>query len=246
MARAVSILIVFAVLALASPARAVVLGGGLADTDCTVGFDGVDATDGASGVVCTDGDPACDADGVADGTCRFAIRVCTRLHAADCAPRDVTTIADAGISFDAPALSGRAACGEPEAVTVGVGSAVGATLIARDGDALKDVDYLNLCCRSAEGPFDAAVCALAVDATVACRHAIPPAFDTTIAKARALVAQAAADPTTGRRSAKRALRVLRRLRAISRKLAKAEPCGNALGLVATHAIDVLRAALRAS
>src|SRR5215470_7450306 len=118
-------------LALATRASGVVLGGGLADTDCTVGFEGVDATDGASGVVCIDGDPACDADATADGTCRFEIRVCTRLGEAGCSPRDITALAIAGEPFDRPALSGGTACGAPDSIAVPVGTAVGATLIAR-------------------------------------------------------------------------------------------------------------------
>jgi len=234
-------------LVVASRAWAVVLGGGLADTDCTVGFDGVSATDGESGVVCTDGDPTCDADAVADGSCRFEIRLCTRLVAAGCAPRDITSIAVAGLPLDQPALSAGSACGASDAIAVPVGSTVAATLIARDGSALKDVDYLNVCCRSAAAPFDAAGCALVVEPSVAgCTRAIPPAFVTALAKAREMVAHAAADPPAAKPSAKRALRALRRMRSVARRMAKADPCGDALGLVATHAITVLRAALGAA
>lgn len=50
-------------------------GGGPATTDCML----VTEVAGATGVRaphCTDGDPACDDDGVADGVCRFRVRVC--------------------------------------------------------------------------------------------------------------------------------------------------------------------------
>lgn len=220
------------------------LGGGLADTDCTVGFDGVSATDGESGVVCTDGDPTCDADAVSDGSCSFEIRACTRLVAAGCAPRDISSIAIAGLPLEQPALSGSSTCGASDSLAVPVGGAVGATLIARDGGALKDVDYLNVCCVRAAAPFDAAGCALGVEPSVAgCERTIPAAFVTALAKARAMVAQAAADPAAAKPSAKRALRALRRMRSVARRLSKADACGAALGLVATHAITVLRAAL---
>jgi hypothetical protein len=233
-------------LLVSTTAHAVVLGGGLADTDCTVGFDGVDATDGASGVVCTDGDPTCDTDGVADGTCRFAIRLCTRLPAPGCTPRDVTSIAVAGLALDRPALGGGAACGTPDALAVPVDTAVGATLIARDGDSLKDVDYLNVCCRSTPQPFDAATCALRPAPSIAgCGATVPRAFVRALAKARLLLAQAAAHPAIAKPTARRALRKLGRMRDVARKLAASDACGDALALVASHAIGVLRAALRA-
>ena len=57
--------------------RAEVLGGGLVRTDCRTVFRGVTATNVNSGVVCSDGDPECDRDGVADGTCHFDVRLCT-------------------------------------------------------------------------------------------------------------------------------------------------------------------------
>ena len=236
------LVLVILLLAVASRASAVVLGGGLADTDCTVGFDGVSATDGESGLVCTDGDPACDADGMADGSCHFDIRVCTRLTAAGCTPRDVSSITVAGLSLAEPPLSGSAACGASDSIDVPVGSAAGATLIARDGGALKDVDYLNVCCRSAAAPFDAAGCALMVEPSVAgCARTIPHAFVTSLANARDLVAQASAHPGAAK-PVKRAVRALRRMRSVARRIAKSDPCGDALGLVATHAITVLRAA----
>jgi hypothetical protein len=51
------------------------LGGGPPATDCMLVTD-VAGTGARRVARCTDGDPSCDADGVADGTCRFAVRVC--------------------------------------------------------------------------------------------------------------------------------------------------------------------------
>lgn len=102
------------VLALAAPARAETtfarfLGGGHAATDCMLVAD-VAGVSGRRAARCTDGDPACDADGVVDGTCRFAVRLC--LDAVDPSrPRchaDVVTGAaasDAGLATALQALS---------------------------------------------------------------------------------------------------------------------------------------------
>jgi hypothetical protein len=54
-------------------------GGGSLGTDCLVEYDGVTLNNPASrprGVVCTDGDPTCDADGTANGSCRFDVTAC--------------------------------------------------------------------------------------------------------------------------------------------------------------------------
>jgi hypothetical protein len=51
------------------------LGRGPAATDCMLVTDVAGAT-GRRAAACTDGDPACDADGVADGTCVFQVRLC--------------------------------------------------------------------------------------------------------------------------------------------------------------------------
>jgi hypothetical protein len=108
------VLLVLSVLALASPGAAQTgtfarfLGGGPPATDCMLVTD-VAGTGGRRVARCTDGDPSCDTDGVADGTCRFAVRVC--LDAVDPArPRchaDVVTevtATDAGLSAALGAL----------------------------------------------------------------------------------------------------------------------------------------------
>ena len=51
------------------------LGGGNAGTDCMLVTD-VAGTSGAHAARCRDGDPSCDADGVANGSCTFRVRVC--------------------------------------------------------------------------------------------------------------------------------------------------------------------------
>jgi hypothetical protein len=140
------------VLAASQPAAAFVLGGGRSEADCRVAFAGVDATVGASGVVCVDGDPVCDRDGVVSGSCRFTVSVCTRVPEEGCAPSDITSLFMAGFTLAPPPLpDGAGACGPPTETQVAAGSAQGATVLAREGTALRDVDYLNLCCRSGVG-----------------------------------------------------------------------------------------------
>jgi hypothetical protein len=229
--------------AVGAPVRASVLGGGLVDTDCTVAFEGVTATDGESGVVCTDGDPTCDADATADGSCRFTVRVCTRLVANGCTPRDVSSIVVAGLALEPPVPEADPTCGASEAITVAIGGAVGATILARAGAALKDVDYLNLCCEAAAVPLGAVRCALAVDPAVAgCTRAVPAGFTSALEKARTLVDLAASDPARAKPALRRASKRLSRMRAIARRFTTSDPCGNALGLMASHAQTILRAA----
>ncbi|MGH7896138.1 MAG: hypothetical protein ACREQL_15810 [Candidatus Binatia bacterium] len=238
-------LLTASILLLASrgPVAANVLGGGLADVDCTVGFEDVTATNGTSGVVCTDGDPTCDTDAVAEGTCRFAVRVCARLAEDGCTPRDVSTIKVAGLSLDVPVAASGMRCGAVDTIVVPTGTTAGATLLAREGPDLKDVDYLNLCCRTMVAPFDAVRCALAIDPAVAgCAEPVPSKFVAALLKARALVDQAAADAVFATPAVKHAAKALRRMKTIARKLAKSNQCGDALGLLTTHAQQMLRAA----
>jgi len=225
-------------LGLARAASAFVLGGGLADTDCTIAFGGVDATAGASGVVCTDGDPGCDTDGQADGACRFAVAVCARVPAAGCQARDVSALRLDGLDLFPPTLDVDGACGPTREVVVAVGEATGATAIARAGEDLKDVDYLNLCCRSTPAAGDDARCAVAVDLSVAGCRRVPAAASRAFRRAGRLLARAAADGGAPR-LIERSRRALERVRAAGQRLARRDPCGNALGLVARHGQDVL-------
>lgn len=233
-------LVALALLTATPPARALVLGGGDASKDCRVVYQGVDATSGASGVVCLDGDPTCDTDGAVNGVCRFAVRICTGIATHGCTPEAIDGITTGGLSLPTPA--GGHACGTEKDVDVPVGKAVGSTLVASAGGGVRDVDYLNLCCRAEAGPFDAAICALAVKPTVSgCpRKTVPAPARNAFLRARSLVAQAAANPdaTTTRRRAQRALDVVK---THGQRVSGKNTCGFALGLVATHAKAALSA-----
>jgi len=204
-------------------------------------FGGVDATDGESGVVCTDGDPACDADAVADGSCRFTVSLCTGVPEEGCVPVTLASITTAGLPLALPPLPSTAdTCGPGSTITVPVGTAIGVTAIARSGDELRDVDYLNLCCRAAAAPFDASRCALAIDPVIAgCSGRLPTAvrrFD----RARAAMAQAVAHPER-RRYLRRARRALEHVRHAAVRLARTDDCGDVLGLLADHALAMIDA-----
>jgi hypothetical protein len=225
--------------ALAAPAAAFVPGGGLADTDCRVAFGDVDATAGASGVVCTDGDPACDADGTADGVCRFAPAICVGIPAPGCTPTEIDAIAVAGTALAPPPLPAPAGtCGPPAAVDLPAGTAAATTLVAGARGDVRDVDYLNLCCRTQPGALDATRCALAADLAASGCDTVPRAARRTWSRARALVDEAAASPDRAPALLRRAARRLRHVRAVARRLAKRDRCGFALGLMASHALDV--------
>src|SRR5262249_35972247 len=96
-------------LVLSGGGHAEVAGGGLASTDCRMGFSGVTSTNGSSGVVCRDGDPTCDEDGAENGTCRFSLAVCTGSPTAGCSTTPFTAITVAGLDLippDVPAPDG--------------------------------------------------------------------------------------------------------------------------------------------
>src|SRR5262249_7683307 len=162
--RAVAVAIVL-LLATAHGGRAEVQGGGLTDTDCRMVFRGVTATNERSGVVCTDGDPTCDADGVADGTCSFGVRLCTGTSSSSCDTTPLSSANTAGLHLQPPHLppASDGTCGPTLSVTVPEGSTASATVLALDGSSLRDVDYLNLCCIAGDPtPLDAARCAVGI------------------------------------------------------------------------------------
>ena len=232
------------VLAVAALARAEVPGGGLPDADCRVVFEGVSATAGGSGVVCRDGDPACDADGVVDGKCTFTVEECIGTATGSCEPVPLTGITVAGLALVPPAVPAAGGTGGPARPgVVAVGGGAAATVLARGGGSLRDVDYLNLCCVATPSPFDAVRCALDVDLTASgcTTREIPHRVRTAFAHARALVGRLERDParTALRRQAEHRLAVVQNA---TRRLAGRNPCGDALGLIATHARDVLQAA----
>jgi hypothetical protein len=61
-------------LALTTPARANVSGGGAAATDCYAEWGGLDGSGSTFG--CADGDPSCDADGAVNGSCTVGVSIC--------------------------------------------------------------------------------------------------------------------------------------------------------------------------
>lgn len=225
----------------AAGARAQVPGGGLADVDCRVTFEGVTATAGASGVGCADGDPGCDGDGARDGACRFAVRVCVGSGSAGCPTTPLARVDVAGLALPVPEPPDDGVCAEAVAVAVPAGTAAGATVIARQGTELRDVDYLNLCCADTADALAGVRCALGVDlAVTGCASRLIPkrARAAYAAAGRLLPRAGGGDP----RSMRRAVRRMEVVRQAGRRLAPRDPCGNALALVASHAVDVLRSA----
>ena len=223
-------------------AHAVVLGGGSPDGDCRVAFGGVDATVAQSEVVCADGDPVCDADGIADGACRFDVSLCTAVPVSGCTPVTIDGIAVTGLSLAPPPLpSSTEQCGPPSAVTVPVGGAAGAIVLARGGGSLRDVDYLNLCCQADGTVLAAARCALAVDLGIAgCTSIrVPASARVAFEHARRLVERAAVDPARSAALRARAMHALERVRQRGRRVAARDPCGYAIALIATVAATSL-------
>jgi hypothetical protein len=227
------------------PTAADVLGGGQHEKDCRAGFVGVDATHLASGVVCADGDPACDMDEAgADGVCRFVVSVCAGLAQGGCAAVELDGIAVAGLSLSPPALPVSVGCGEPQEVDVPVGTAMGATLIARTGREVRDVDYLNLCCVAEADALSGPRCAAAVGAEVSGCGSIPRKATRGLAKAAALLDHTAGSARRLRRQARKARRQFKRVRAAGRRLAKrGNECGFSLGLMGTHGLEAASEAL---
>jgi hypothetical protein len=228
-------------LLIAATARAFVLGGGSIDKDCRVGYSGVDATNGASGVICTDGDPACDVDGVADGTCTFTVSICTGIPEDGCDPVEIDSIDVAGIALARPPLpSAGRSCGARSIVGVTVGTAQGTTAVATSAGELRDVDYLNLCCRTATAPLDSARCAVAVDPAIAgCGRALPAIVARRFTNARAALAHAVVNPERAHADVRRARRAMNHVRRTGQRLARNNQCGDTLALIASHALDVL-------
>src|SRR5262245_15071383 len=154
--------------------HAIVLGGGLVRSDCDLAYAGVNATNGDSGVVCHDGDPSCDLDGRVDGICHFEVGLCAHVASGGCTAAAVDEANVSGLPLEVPPLPVSVpTCGAGDPIGVPVDTAVGATSTARLAGVLKDVDYLNLCCRGSRDPLDAPLCAVSVELSIAgCQH--PP------------------------------------------------------------------------
>lgn len=223
-------------LGLARPLGAMVLGGGLPDADCRVAFDGVTASAGASGVVCRDGDAACDADGRTDGACRFFVRLCTGVAVAGCEPVAVSEIETAGMPLPLPPLpSVPGACGAAVPLDLPAGEVAVALVLARGEGALRDVDYLGLCCRrEAPDRWTAARCALRAGLAAGGCDVPKRALRAWAAAGRVL-----APPNPSRAAIRKARRKLGRVRSLARVRAVEHPCANAWGLMARHAEDLL-------
>jgi hypothetical protein len=238
--------VVAAALLGATPAAAVVLGGGVAEKDCRLGFGGVDATVGVSGVVCIDGS-ACDVDGVADGTCTFEVALCVGVPLAGCAGVALDRIDVGGVMLVPPELpAADGICGPTATVAVPAGAAAATTLRGHLGAELREVDYLNLCCVTTPGLLDAAACAVAIDAAASGCSTVPDAVAGKLERARQRVADAVVDPAVARQRLKKAVRLAGKLRAKGRRIARHDDCGFALGLMASHAKETLRAAAAAA
>ena len=114
------------------------------------------------------------------------------------------------------------------------------TAIARGGAEVRDVDYLNLCCVVAPGTADAAACALSADLAAAGCKRVPPGVKRPFSKARRAITRVA-NGAGAPRLVKQARRALDRARTVAQRFAERDACGNALGLIARHAADVLPA-----
>lgn len=235
-ARCALLALVGGTLCAAAPGHAVVLGGGAADKDCRVAFEGVDATAGASGVVCVDGDPACDGDGAADGSCLFAPSLCVGVALANCNAVALDRLEQGGAVLAAPALpAADGSCGAPGAIAVPADTAVATTVRAYLGQELREVDYLNLCCVTEAGPFDAAACAMAADLAASGCATVPARATRKLAKAGERVGQAEATPDAARKPLRKAAKLAGKVRAAGQKVARRNDCGFALGLIGNHA-----------
>jgi len=231
-----ALLVLVAVLGPGAVSHAVVLGGGAADKDCRVAFEGVDATAGASGVVCVDGDAACDGDGAVNGACLFAPSLCVGVALADCNPVALDRLEQGGAVLGPPEFPAEdGACGTPAALVVAADTALATTVRAYLGQELREVDYLNLCCVTAPGPFDAAACAAAVDLAASGCTTVPSRAVRKLEKARERIAQAEAAPDTARKPLRKAAKLAGKVRATGQKVARRNDCGFSLGLIGNHA-----------
>jgi hypothetical protein len=148
-------------------------GGGKAATDCLVEYGGLPGPEGTRAVLCTDGDPLCDSDGIANGSCRFLVSVCLGVsdpRLSRCTPEEVATfrirngrpataafdpqlaMLEAAVVAALPAGAGR--CAEPVPVYVPLrvrrSFLPGATRLrsrARSTSGKRDADRLRLRCR---------------------------------------------------------------------------------------------------
>jgi hypothetical protein len=122
-------------------------------------------------------------------------------------------------------------------VAVPAGSVAASTLRGHLGAELREVDYLNLCCVTTAGPFDAAACAVAVEPAAAGCASLPAAVARKLARARERIAEAVADPAAARKPLRKAVRLAGKVRRLGQRIARRDDCGFALGLMASHALE---------
>ena len=121
-------------------------------------------------------------------------------------------------------------------------TAVAGTAVALAGGAPRDVDYLNLCCRTMAGPLDASRCAVAIDPAVAgCTGSAAAVAARRFGRARDAVARAIASPETEKAELRHAVHALERTRRFGLRIAAYDPCGDALALLASHAVAMITA-----
>ena len=138
------------------PGDLVYPGTGKPASECYVTLRGVAATVPGR-IACTDGDPACDADAVADGACTFAFRVCVAQALSGCQATSVTSVTatPASLAIPVPPVPASApVCGDAAQVTVPLrkgGAKPGRkklTFAARNSEKPKvDRDRVRLECR---------------------------------------------------------------------------------------------------
>jgi hypothetical protein len=193
-------------------------------------------------VVCTDGDPTCDADGVADGTCSFGVRLCTGTSSSSCDTTLLSSANTAGLHLLPPHLpASDGSCGPTLSVTVPEGSTAAATVLALDGSSLRDVDYLNLCCVAGDPtPLDAARCAVGISlrASGCPLRKIPLGARRAFTRAQELLKGFADDPSRTK-DLNRASRKIAVVHRAAQHLAKHDQCGDALGLAMIYAQDMV-------
>src|SRR5262249_4943778 len=111
--------------------------------------------------------------------------------------------------------------------------------------ALKDVDYLNLCCRGAQEPLEAQLCAVDVELSIAgCTSPMGKKIEHAWQVATLLVNQASQKPLNVEKSLRHATRVLIHMQTRARKLGSIDMCGDTLGLIAGHAIASIQRVLQ--
>jgi hypothetical protein len=118
--RTLALMLGAVVAGLPASARADFAGGKSAKSDCYIVYKGLTVTSGKNKVDCTDGDPLCDTDGAADGTCSFGFQACFNdPNVAGCTPSNVTEVVVNGATINTPTLpTSENVCGDQSIVAV--------------------------------------------------------------------------------------------------------------------------------